>query len=53
MATVKKGVLTPPGSWARHFRAIAKRAFWKSERAAARKAARAEAGTSAPDRKMK
>jgi hypothetical protein len=38
MATVKKGMLTPPTEWWKHLR-WAKRAFWKSERQASKKAA--------------
>jgi hypothetical protein len=42
MATVKKGVLTVSGKWWKHLRG-AKRAFWKSERRAAKKFAQREA----------
>lgn len=43
MATVKKGILTAAGEWWKHLRST-KRAFWKRERRAARKAARKDAG---------
>jgi len=43
MATVKKGMLTAAGEWWKHLRTI-KRAFWKRERRAAKKAARQDAG---------
>lgn len=36
MATVKKGLLTPPGEWWKHLR-WKKRLFWKAERQAARR----------------
>ena len=39
MATVKKGVLTPAGVWRKHLR-WTKRLFWKTERQAAKDAAR-------------
>ena len=35
MATVKKGILTRAGEWARHLRPYGKRDFWKGERKAA------------------
>lgn len=38
MAHVKKGLLTTPGKWWKHFRQL-KRAFWKTERQAAKKLA--------------
>jgi hypothetical protein len=41
MATVKKGMLTAAGEWWKHLRGT-KRAFWKGERKAAKKFARAE-----------
>ena len=34
MATKKKGILTKPREWAKHFRPGGKRQFWKSHRAA-------------------
>ena len=36
MATVKKGVLTPPGEWWKHLR-WTKRRFWKGERQAGKR----------------
>ncbi|HWB33204.1 MAG TPA: hypothetical protein VG714_08540 [Acidobacteriaceae bacterium] len=39
MATVKKGMLTATGEWWKHLR-TKKRAFWKSERQAAKKLTR-------------
>jgi len=41
VATVKKGVLTPPGKWWKHLRRI-KRLFWKRERTAAKELIRRE-----------
>ena len=38
MATVKNGVLTPPGEWWKHLR-WTKRMFWKGERQAGKKEA--------------
>jgi hypothetical protein len=35
MATLKKGMLSPPREWAKHLR-WGKRVFWKSERTAAK-----------------
>lgn len=37
MATVKKGMLTASGEWAKHLRPFLKRAFWKAERRAAKR----------------
>jgi hypothetical protein len=37
MATVKKGMMTPPNEWWKHLR-WAKRAFWKGERKAVKTA---------------
>jgi hypothetical protein len=42
MATVKKGILTPPGEWWKHLRGT-KRTFWKGERKAAADEAKREA----------
>ncbi|KAA1052948.1 hypothetical protein [Azospirillum argentinense] len=36
MASIKKGLLTASGEWAKHLRQRAKRHFWKGERQAAR-----------------
>jgi hypothetical protein len=36
MSTVKKGMLTASGEWARHLRRWGKRIFWHGERAAER-----------------
>ena len=41
MATVKKGMLTATGEWWRHLRGK-KRAFWKTERQAAKDLVRSE-----------
>ena len=47
MATVKKGLLTPPPQWWKHLE-ICKREFWKRERRAAkREASRQRAETHA------
>lgn len=43
MATVKKGILTPTPAYTafwRHLRRYSKRIFWKSERKAAKRAAK-------------
>jgi hypothetical protein len=37
MATKKKGVLTYPLEWLKHFRPFLKRKFWKKERKEVRK----------------
>lgn len=42
MATVKKGILTSAQQWWKHLR-WTKRQFWKRERRAAKRMARAEA----------
>jgi hypothetical protein len=41
MATVKKGMLTHAGEWWKHLR-WTKRGFWKKERQAGKREARAE-----------
>lgn len=43
MASVKQGTLTPSPLWGKHLRPEWKRVFWKSERQAQKKLARAEA----------
>ncbi len=42
MATVKKGLLTASGLWAKHLRKL-KRMFWKRERGAAKAQIKKEA----------
>lgn len=32
MATVKKGMITKSGEWARHLRKLGRRMFWKRDR---------------------
>ncbi|MEL6535244.1 MAG: hypothetical protein AAFQ98_07535 [Bacteroidota bacterium] len=50
MGTKKKGMLTPPGEYAKHFRKEYSRMFWKKERQAEkdliRKEGTAEDGSS-------
>ena len=36
MSTVKKGVLTASGEWAKHLRPAGRRRYWSAERAAGR-----------------
>ena len=45
MATVRKGILTPPPEWWQHFRPYLKRLFWKRERGNVKRAIRREIGT--------
>jgi len=40
MATVKKGLLTSSGLWARHLRRRLKKKFWRRERQAGRRYAK-------------
>jgi len=42
MATVKKGLLTSSGLWARHLRRRLKKKFWRRERQAGRRFAKTE-----------
>lgn len=44
MGTVKKGLLTNSGEWAKHLRKIGKRFFWKGERQAGKKLIKKEDG---------
>lgn len=46
MAHVKKGELTDSDEWAKHLRPVLKRAFWKAERAEAKRVSRKAAGES-------
>lgn len=41
MSSVKKGVITASGEWARHLRPYGRRVYWKCERKAAKADARA------------
>jgi len=43
MATVKKGLLTSSGLWARHLRRRLKKRFWRGERQAGRRLLKKEA----------
>jgi hypothetical protein len=43
MSTVKRGLITASGEWARHLRKWGKRLFWKGERRAAKAVAKGEA----------
>lgn len=43
MSTVKKGLLTASGEWAKHLRHGLDRVFWKKERQAAKRAAEKDA----------
>lgn len=43
MSTIKKGILTAPGEWAKHLRPWGKRLFWKGERKADKAQAKSEA----------
>jgi hypothetical protein len=42
MTTIKKGLLTHSGEWAKHLRKFWKREFWKSERKAGKELIRKE-----------
>lgn len=41
MSTIKKGILTHAGEWAKHLRPWGKRQFWQGERRAAAEDAKA------------
>ena len=48
MATVKRGLLTPPPEWWKHLRPWLKRRFWKRERRAVRREIARERKDAAP-----